>query len=123
MTAHDSPAGLPHEQAIGRALSELADRIERMGPVARFDSVDVGLTLAGRRRAILRFAPSPSQPQSKRYVELRVFTESGLSTSSQWLESGSNAELVAYLRRPDVVAETATTARELMESLRRNRLA
>ena len=52
-----------------------------------------------------------------------MFTESGLSTSSQWLESGSNAELVAYLRRPDVVAETATTAGELMESLRHNRLA
>jgi hypothetical protein len=32
-------------------------------------------------------------------------------------------ELVAYLRRPEVIAETIATAAELAQSLSRNRLA
>ena len=85
-----------------------------MTPTATFEPVEVPLTLAGRK-AVLRFAPSPSKPD-KRYVELSVSSESEFSTSSQWLESGSNADLIEYLRRPDVVADTPATADELVQS-------
>ena len=107
------------EQGAQRALAHLADKIQRMTPTATFEPVEVPLTLAGRK-AVLRFAPSPSKPD-KRYVELSVSSESELSTSSQWLESGSNADLIEYLRRPDVVADTPATADELVQSLSRNR--
>lgn len=110
------------EQVAQRALAELADKIERLAPAdATFEAVEVPLTLSGRK-AVLRFAPSPSKPD-KRYVELSVSSESGLSTSSQWLDSGTNADLITYLRRPDVVADTLATADELAQSLSRNRLA
>ncbi len=109
------------EQVAQRALAELADTIERMAPTSAFEPVEVPVTLVGRKD-VLRFAPSPSKPD-KRYVELSISSESGLSTSSQWLESGTNEELVAYLRRPEVIAETIATAAELAQSLSRNRLA
>ncbi len=110
------------EQVAQRALVELADMIERMAPTgATFEPLEVPVTLGGRK-AVLRFAPSPSKPD-KRYVELSVSSESGLSTSSQWLDSGSSTDLIAYLRRPEVVADTLATAEELAQSLIRNRLA
>jgi hypothetical protein len=109
------------EQVAQRALTELAEKIERMAPTSAFEPVEVPVTLVGRKD-VLRFAPSPSKPD-KRYVELSISSESGLSTSSQWLESGTNEELVAYLRRPEVIAETIATAAELAQSLSRNRLA
>jgi hypothetical protein len=109
------------EQVMQRALVELADKIERMNPRGEFEPVEVPLTLGGRK-AILRFAPSPSKPD-KRYVELSIASESGLSTSSQWLDSGTNAELVAYLRKPEVIADTLATSEELAQSLASHRLA
>ena len=93
----------------------MADTIERLAPEAAFEPVEISVTLAGRK-GVLRFAPSPSKPD-KRYVELSISSESGLSTSSQWLESGTNEDLVAYLRKPEVVADTIATAEELVESL------
>ncbi|MFO0980808.1 MAG: hypothetical protein U1E76_03500 [Planctomycetota bacterium] len=112
---------LKPEQVAQRALVELADTIERIAPKATFEPVEVPVTLAGRK-GVLRFAPSPSKPD-KRYVELSISSESGLSTSSQWLESGTNEELAAYLRKPEVIAATIATAEELVQSLSRNRLA
>jgi hypothetical protein len=109
------------EQIMQRALVELADKIERMNPPGEFEPVEVPLTLGGRK-AVLRFAPSPSKPD-KRYVELSIASESGLSTSSQWLDSGTNAELVAYLRKPEVIADTLATSEELAQSLASHRLA
>ncbi len=110
------------QQVTQRALVELADRIERAAPTsADFEPIEITLTLVGRK-AVIRFSPSPSKPD-KRYVELSVSSESGLSTSSQWLDSGSNDDLIAYLRKPEVVADTLVTAEELVQSLSRNRLA
>jgi hypothetical protein len=109
------------DQILGRALAELADKIERMNPPGPFEAVELPFTIKGRK-AVLRFAPSPTKPE-KRYVELSIQSESGLSTSSQWLENGSNADLVTYLRKPEVIADTLSTVDELVESLSRNRLA
>lgn len=111
------------EQVMQRALAELADKIERMNaPVSGpFEQLELPIELKGRK-GTLRFAPSPRKPEN-RYVELSIYSESGLSTSSQWLEQGTAEALVAYLRKPEVVADTLTTADELMESLSRNRLA
>jgi len=108
------------DPAIASALQELADRIAKAPPAGAFEPVDASFTVAGRN-AILRLSPLPSNPDG-RYVELRVFTQSGQSTSSQWLSRGSNDELVAYVRRPEAPAEVARTIGELIESLKRNEL-
>ena len=110
------------EQVFGRLLAEMADTIERINPPdGPFEPVELPLTIKGRR-AVLRFAPSPNKAD-RRHVELSINSESGLSTSSQLLDNGTNADLVAYLRRPDVVADTIATAEEGIMSLTRNRLA
>jgi hypothetical protein len=111
------------EQVMQRALVELADKIERMkAPVSGpFDMLELPIEIKGRK-GTLRFAASPRKAEN-RYVELSIYSESGLSTSSQWLEQGTAEALVAYLRKPEVVADTLTTVDELMLSLSRNRLA
>jgi hypothetical protein len=111
------------EQVMQRALTELADAIERMtvpltGP---FEPLELPIEIKGRK-GTLRFAPSPRKPEN-RYIEISIYSESGLSTSSQWLEQGTVDRLVAYLRKPEVVDDTLSTADELMLSLSRNRLA
>lgn len=109
------------EQVVQRALHELADAIERLDPAGEFEPVEVSFAFKDRR-AVLRFAPSSTRP-AKRVIELSMASESGLSTSSQTLDTGSNAELVAYLRRPEVVGETLATSEELAQSLSSYRLA
>ena len=108
------------ESEVARLLAELADRIER---TAKGGEPTIELPFdVHDRRATLRFAPSPNKP-GKQIIELSVVSESGLSTSSQWLDTGSSADLVAYLRKPETLAETIATAEELARSLSRNRLA
>ncbi len=107
---------------FGRLLAEMADTIERIDPPdGPFEPVELPLTIKGRK-GVLRFAPSPNKPD-RRYVELSIHSESGLSTSSQLLDNGTNADLVTYLRKPEVVADTIATAEEGIVSLTRNRLA
>ena len=99
----------------------LAETIERMNSDGPFEPVELKFCYKGRN-GILRFAPSPNKPD-RRYVELSINTESDLSTSSQWLDNGTNAELVNYLRKPEVVADTIRLADEAIISLARNNLA
>lgn len=106
---------------VSRLLTELADRIERLDDAANDITIELPLSLDSLT-GVLRFAPSPSKP-NKQIVELSIRSESGLSTSSQWLDTGSRPELVAYLRRPDVIADTLATAHDLGRSLSRHRLA
>lgn len=110
------------EELFTRLLALMADTIEALNPPdGPFETIELKLKYKGRR-GILRFAPSPNKAD-RRYIELSINSESGLSTSSQWLDNGSNAELVRYLRRPDVVADTIATADEAIISLARNNLA
>ena len=105
-----------------RLLAIMAETIEKLDPPpGPFEPVELELKYKGRR-GVLRFAPSPSKAE-RRYVELSINSETNLSTSSQWLDNGTNAELVTYLRRPEVVADTIATADEAIISLARNNLA
>jgi hypothetical protein len=105
-----------------RLLAIMAETIEKLDPPpGPFEPVELELKYKGRR-GILRFAPSPSKAD-RRYVELSINSETNISTSSQWLDNGTNAELVTYLRRPEVVADTIATADEAIISLARNNLA
>ncbi len=105
-----------------RLLAIMAETIEKLNPPpGPFEPVELELKYKGRR-GVLRFAPSPSKAE-RRYVELSINSETNLSTSSQWLDNGTNAELVTYLRRPEVVADTIATADEAIISLARNNLA
>src|SRR5512138_2189686 len=70
---------LTPEKVCLRALHELADAIERIDPKSTFEPIEIPVTMANRR-GVLRFAPSPSKAD-KRYVELSISSESGLSTS------------------------------------------
>lgn len=114
----------PHAEStdgpIVAALHELADRVEQTPHVGSFAPIDVGFTPVEGTKAVLRFSPLPSTPESGRYVELRVFSKSGQSKSSQWLTSGSNDVLFAYLRRPDAVTEVMKTMREIVEAQQRH---
>ena len=110
------------DKLFTRLLAIMAETIETLNPPdGPFDTVELKLKYKGRR-GILRFAPSPNKAHL-RYVELSINSESDLSTSSQWLDNGTNAELVRYLRRFDVVADTIATADEAIISLARNNLA
>jgi hypothetical protein len=108
------------ESEVARLLAELAERIERL-PVAADATIELDLRVHDRP-GVLRFAPSPSRP-GKQIIELSITSESGLSTSSQWLDTGASADLVAYLRKPETIAETIATAEELARSLSNHRLA
>jgi hypothetical protein len=110
------------ETLFTRLLAIMAEAIERMNPPdGPFEPFELKLCYKGRN-GVLRFAPSPNRPGG-RYVELSINSASDLSTSSQWLDNGTNAELVQYLRRSGVVADTITVADEAIISLARNNLA
>jgi len=109
------------ESVIRRMLAELADKIERLDPQGTFEAVELPFAF-GDRKGLLRFAPHASKAD-KRSIELAIQSETGLSTSSRFLDHGTNTSLVNYLRKPEVVADTIATAEELMEALSRNRLA
>jgi len=105
-----------------QAIAELIRRIEALPSyLLTFEEIEVPFTLV-RRKAVLRFAPSLSKP-GKRYVELTVWSPSGLSHSSQWLKSGSSEALIAHLRRPEMWGDIYNTAEELMQSLERDGMA
>lgn len=105
---------------FGTLIAEMASTIERLDPPAGpFETVELRFTFQGRE-GVLRFAASPSKAE-RRYVELSIYSEH--STSSQWLDNGTNRDLVAYLRRPEVIDEAIATAEECIVSLVRNRLA
>jgi hypothetical protein len=110
------------EKLFDRLLAIMAETIEKLNPPdGPFEPVGLELKYKGRK-GVLRFAPSPNKPD-RRYVELSINSESGLSTSSQWLDNGTNAELVNYLRRPGAVADAIATADGAILSLARNNLA
>jgi hypothetical protein len=110
------------EEIFKYYLAEMATAIECLNPPdGPFDPIELPLSYKGRK-GMLRFAPSPNKAP-RRYVELSIDSESGLSTSSAMLDTGTNAEIVTYLRRPELVAEMIETADERIVSLARNRLA
>ena len=108
---------------VVEAVSALAYAIETLPLDGPFNEIEVEIEGLCGRKAILSLGPSPSKVPFKRYIELTVFTPSGLSKSSQWLNSGTNAELAAFLRRASMAAEIGAVAEELVLSLQRNRLA
>ena len=82
-----------------------------------FDYVDIPFVTGGVRGA-LRLAPMPSG--AGRYLELRVTTASGESTTGQWVTQGTNAELTAYLRAPETPAAIEKLIPDLVESQARH---
>ncbi|MFN0060371.1 MAG: hypothetical protein ACKVX7_18095 [Planctomycetota bacterium] len=112
---------LTEEQTTERGLRKLADRIEQRNPAGDNEPIEVQFALAPRP-AKLRCAQTPSRAD-RHDVELTIQSESAQSTSSQWLRSGSNAELVAWLRTPATIAETLAIANELALNLKPHRLA
>jgi hypothetical protein len=117
----DPVFGVTADPAIAAAVYELAARIEHLPDTGEFEAIEQPFAHAGRR-AVLRCAPSPADPERVRFAELRVTSASGQSTTSQWLLAGSNGELAAYLRWPETVADIPGHIRDLVESQQQHRM-
>jgi hypothetical protein len=117
----DPVFGVTADPAIAAALQELAVRVERLPETGAFEAIEQEFIHADRR-AVLRCAPSPADPERMRFAELRVTSATGLSTTSQWLLAGSNGELSAYLRWPETVEDIPRLIRELVESQQQHRM-
>ena len=117
----DPVFGVTAEPSISAALQELAVRIEHLPGTGEFEMIEQSFDHAGRR-AMLRCAPSPADPQKMRFTELRILSESGQSTTSQWLLAGSNEELAAYLRWPETVEDIPRRIRQLIETQQQHRM-
>lgn len=117
----DSVFGVAADTVIATTVDQLASRIERLPDTGEFEAIDQAFIHA-ERRAVLRCAPSPADPERMRFVELRVTSPSGQSTTSQWLLAGSNDEIVAYLRWPDTVGDIPRHIRDLVELQQRHRM-
>ncbi len=117
----DPVFGVTADPAIAAAVHELAARIERLPDTGEFEAIEHAFVHADRR-AMLRCAPSPADPERMRFAELRVTSPSGQSTTSQWLLAGSNGELSAYLRWPETVEDIPGHIRELVKSQQQHRM-
>lgn len=110
------------KEMFAKLLGLMAEAIEQLDPPdGPFETIELALQYKARK-GVLRFAASPNKP-NRRNIELSIDSESGLSTSSAMLDTGTNAEIVQYLRKPELVAEMIATADEAIVSLARNRLA
>lgn len=117
----DPVFGVTADPAVAAAAGELAARIDSLPETGEFRAIEQAFAHADRR-AVLRCAPSPADPERARFVELRVASESGQSTTSQWLLAGSNGELAAYLRWPETVEDIPRHIRGLVESQQQHRM-
>lgn len=117
----DPVFGVTADPVVAAAVNELAAQIERLPHTDEFGAIEHAFVHANRR-ASLRCAPSPADPEQIRFVELRVTSESGQSTTSQWLLAGSNDELAAYLRWPETVEDIPRHIRELIETQQQHRM-
>lgn len=97
--------------AAGGAATRLAGRI-----AGASGTVDEQVS----EHVALRFGALPSG--GEQYVQVRVTTASGGSTSSQFLARGSATELAAKLGSADVAKEIEDTAAALVEQQRQQRL-
>ncbi len=111
----DPVFGVTADPGIVAVVHELAARIERLPDTGEFEAIEQAFVHADRR-VMLRCAPSPADPERIRFVELRVTSPSGQSTTSQWLLAGSNGELAAYLRWPETVSDIPRHIRALVEA-------
>ena len=117
----DPVFGFTADPAIAAAVHELAALIDRLPDSGEFHTIDQAFVQANRN-AVLRCAPSPADPARMRFVELRVASPSGQSTTSQWLLAGSNDELAAYLRWPETVEDIPRHISELVVTQQQHRM-
>ena len=117
----DPVFGITADPAIAAVVHQLAAQIEDLPDIGEFEAIEQAF-VHGDRRAMLRCAPSPADPERMRFVELRVASESGQSTTSQWLVAGSNSELAAYLRWPETVEDVPRHIRELVVTQQQHRM-
>lgn len=109
-------------QMFTKLIEWMIEAIEQRNPPdGPFEPIEFALQYK-RRKGALRFAPVPGKP-ARRYVEISIKTESELSTSSAMFDTGTNAEIVQYLRRPTMAAELIEMADDGIVSLARNELA
>jgi len=97
--------------AAGGAAGRLAGRI-----AGASGTVDEHVS----EHVALRFGSLPSS--AEHYVQVRVTTASGGSTTSQFLVRGSVAELTAKLRSGDIAHEIEDVAASLVEQQHRQQL-
>ena len=117
----DPVFGVTADPAVAAAAHELAAGIDRLPDTGEFGAIQQTFVHADRR-AVLRCAPSPADPDRMRFIELRIASASGQSTTWQWLLAGSNGELAVYLRWPETVEDIPRHIRELVETQQQHRM-
>jgi hypothetical protein len=97
------------------ALAALAKRIELLPETGAFEPIDIEVTLENHR-TVLWCSPVPAGPEATRFLEVRVASPTGQSTSSRWLTTGTTEELAAHARWPETADDVQRTVCELIES-------
>jgi hypothetical protein len=83
---------------IAPVARSFADEVERAPQHGPFEHVvrSIGQVEPAGELAF-RFAPNPLEPD-RRFLELRVSSKSGKTTSGRWIKQGTNREIAEYLR-------------------------
>jgi hypothetical protein len=97
------------EEIVEQAVTKLIREIEKLGPLEKFDKIEVPLLVANQKAALLYTPSTSAKNLHRRYVQLAVWTKSCQTT---FLDTGTHEEMLAYLRRPTIVAEVIKTGRD-----------
>jgi hypothetical protein len=94
---------LTRKQIVQQALAGLIARIEMQNPECAISHIDVPI-LVGWSLGTLRYGSS-TMNRRERYAQLMVWGGDLESRSPMWTESGTQAEMLAFFRRPDIFSQ------------------
>jgi hypothetical protein len=84
---------------IAAVARKLADQVEHAPATGAFEHAYLPIGKVGSSGGIeFRFAPNPLEPD-QRFVELRVSSKSGKTTSGRWIKQGNNKQIASFLRQ------------------------
>lgn len=108
-----TPYSCDRDLAVARAARALAKIVGPLPHIGAFDAVSQSLGSSARTSEVtIVVVPSANEP-AIRTVEVRVTSVDGEATSTVAIKSGSNAQVVAFLRRvttPSAVLDAITAA-------------
>lgn len=91
---------MTRKEIVKRTLAQLIARIETQNPEFAISPIDVPV-LIGSSLGTLRYGSS-TMNRRDRYAQLMVWGGDLESRSPKWTESGTQAEMLAFFRRPDI---------------------
>lgn len=108
-----TPYPSERDLAVARAARALAKSVGQLPDIGAFDAASQSLGPSAKTSDVtIALVPSANEPASRK-VEVRVTSSSGKATSTVTIKSGTNAQVVAFLRRvttPSAVLDAITAA-------------